>query len=160
MVYKIEETFAAIESEFRARVERMVWCNVATVNDKNRPVSRVLHPIWEVVDGQPVAWTATYRYSVKSRHLAQNPYVSMAYVSEWQTPVFVDGIASWDDDPATKAHVWDLFLAAPEPLGYDPAPLFHAPDHSSYGALRIDPTKITLATLGGDPWQQIWRRSG
>ncbi len=52
MAYKAEETFAGIEAEFRARVERMVWCNVATVDGQNRPVSRVLHPIWEGSDGE------------------------------------------------------------------------------------------------------------
>ena len=160
MAHKIEETFAAIEPEFRARVERMVWCSVATVDEHNRPVSRVLHPIWDTIDGQPVAWIATYRHSAKSRHLAQNPYVSMAYVAEWQTPLYVDGIASWDDDLAAKAHVWGLFLAAPEPLGYDPAPLFGGPENPQFVVLRLTPSRIALVEFPAPPGKVlIWRPS-
>jgi hypothetical protein len=36
---------------------------------------------------------------------------------------------------------------------------FIAPDHETFGVLRIEPWKITLATLAGDPWQRIWRAS-
>lgn len=153
MTHRAFDDFAAIEPEFRARVDKMVWCNVATVDSRGNPSSRLLHPIWEGQTG----WIGTHRDSGKGRHLARNPHVSLAFISDPVRPVYIDAVATWVDDPAAKQHVWDLFLHTPEPVGYDPAPTFIAPDHPNFGVLRIVPTRIVLATLGGDPWQQIWR---
>lgn len=61
-------SFSEIEAEFLERVYRMIWCNVATVDGRGRPRSRLLHPIWEGMTG----WIATHRHSHKSRHLAHN----------------------------------------------------------------------------------------
>jgi hypothetical protein len=44
--FTVEVTdFAEIAAEFHARVARMVWSNVATVDDQCRPRSRIMHPI-------------------------------------------------------------------------------------------------------------------
>jgi general stress protein 26 len=153
MTHRDYDDFAEIEPEFRERVDRMVWCAVATIDTKGRPSTRVLHPIWE---GR-TCWIGTHRTSTKARHLERDPHVSLAYVGDPARPVYVEGIATWADDPATRQHVWDLFLNTPEPLGYDPARSFIAVDHPDFGVLRIDPWKIVLATLAGDPWQKIWR---
>jgi hypothetical protein len=37
--------FAEIEPIFTQRIQQMVWCNVATVDRRNRPRSRILHPL-------------------------------------------------------------------------------------------------------------------
>lgn len=58
--------FSEIEEEFIQRVHTMGWCNVATVDSRGRPRSRLLHPIWEGITG----WIATHRNSHKSKHLA------------------------------------------------------------------------------------------
>jgi uncharacterized pyridoxamine 5'-phosphate oxidase family protein len=147
------DDFAAFEPAFRERVDRMIWCAVATVDTQGRPSTRLLHPNWEGRRG----WIGTHKRSSKRLHLAKNPYVSLAYVSDVVHPVYVEATATWEDDLEVKRHVWDLFLSNPEPLGYDPAVSFIAPDHENFGVLRIDPWKITLATLAGDPWQKIWR---
>ncbi len=64
--------FADIEKDFLARVRQIVWCNVATVDRRGRPRSRILHPIWEGRTG----WILTGRHTLKTRHLAANPHVS------------------------------------------------------------------------------------
>ena len=153
MTHRDYDDFADIEPEFRERVDRMVWCAVATIDTRGRPSTRILHPIWE---GRS-CWIGTHRTSTKARHLARNPHVSLAYISDSMRPVYIEGVASWADDAATKQHVWDLFLNTPEPLGYDPALSFVAVDHPNFGVLRVEPWKIVLATLAGDPWQKIWR---
>lgn len=89
---------------------------------------------------------------------AANPHVSIAYGADAMHPVYVDAVASWEDDLATKQRVWDLFRSMPEPVGYDPAPIFVAPDHENFGLLRLEPWKISLATLGGDPWMMVWTK--
>src|SRR6476646_10751477 len=110
-------SFSDIEEEFMARVRRIVWCTVATVDGKGRPRSRILHPIWEGSTG----WIGTHRYSHKSHHLDNNPYVSLAYIKDVFKPVYVDCTAAWIDDLDMKQRIWDLFKNTPEPLGYDPA---------------------------------------
>ena len=39
--------FSEIEDEFNARVQRIVWCTVTTVDEEGRPRARILHPVWE-----------------------------------------------------------------------------------------------------------------
>ena len=78
--------FSEIEEEFIQRVHRMVWCSAATVDRQGRPRSRVLHPIWEGSTG----WIGTHRHSHKARHLARNPYVSLAYIADLHRAVYAD----------------------------------------------------------------------
>lgn len=154
MTIRQAPSFRDIEKAFRERVDRMVWCAMATVDTRGRPSSRLLHPNWEGQTG----WILTYRNSIKRLHLAGNPYVSLAYVSDVTNPVYVEAFAGWEEDPEIRRRVWDLFRSNPEPIGYDPRPLFISPDHENCGVLRIEPWKITLATMGGDPWHVVWRK--
>jgi pyridoxine/pyridoxamine 5'-phosphate oxidase len=85
----VVNNFSEIEQEFIQRVHTIVWCNVATVDSQGRPRSRILHPIWEGSTG----WILTQRDSYKSKHLAANPHVSLAYVADITKPVYVDGTA-------------------------------------------------------------------
>ncbi len=144
-------SFAEIEAEFIERVHSVVWCSFATIDTKNRPRSRILHPIWEEATG----WILTWRNSPKAGHLAHNPHVSLAYVADIAKPVYVECTAEWIDDTAGKQHVWDLFAAAPEPLGYDPAPIFQAVDHPNLGLLKLTPWRIEVATV--PVHSHIWR---
>ena len=70
--------FADIADEFLQRVNKMVWCNVATIERKGRPRLRILHPLWE---GE-VGWITTRRGSPKERHLEAHPFVSLAYIAD------------------------------------------------------------------------------
>jgi hypothetical protein len=147
-------TFAEIEDEFIARAHKMVWCNVATVDTQGRPHSRILHSIW---DG-PAGWIATRRHSPKARELEQNPHVSLAYIADVVRPAYADCLARWEDDLAAKRRVWDLFLASPAPLGYDPAPIFGALDAPDFGLLRLAPYAVELGDVSGQGERRIvWR---
>lgn len=148
--------FSEIEAEFLQRVHTMVWCNVATVDSRGRPRSRILHPIWEGQTG----WIGTHRTSFKSSHLADNPYVSLAYITDIMKPVYVDCRAEWVDDQAEKQRIWDLFKNAPPPLGYDPADTFIQPDHPDFGLLKLTPWRIAIVTFPApshEEGQKIWR---
>ena len=145
-------TFAEIEAEFHERVGRVVWCNMATVDGQGRPRSRVVHPIWEGSTG----WIGTRRNSFKNQHLAANPFVSLAYIADVARPVYIDCRADWADDLEEKRRVWELFKAAPEPLGYDPAPFFIAPDHPGFGVLKLTPRRIAVVTQS-PPNSLVWR---
>ena len=84
-------SFSEIEAEFIERIHRMVWCNVATIDTLNRPRSRILHPLWEGATG----WITTRRNLHKAKHLAHNPYVSLAYIADLAKPVYVDCKTEW-----------------------------------------------------------------
>ena len=149
------ENFNDMHDEFIQRVHTAVWCVAATVDSKGRPRTRILHPIWE----GPVGWIGTHRHSYKSKHLAQNPHISLAYSANVMQPVYADCRAEWVDDVAEKKRIWDLFMAAPEPLGYDPAPMFISPDHESFGLLKLTPWRIDLVTFPApsmDEGTKVW----
>ncbi len=144
-------SFSEIESEFIARVHKVVWCNVATVDAQQRPRSRILHPIWEGSTG----WITTRRHSPKAKHLAAHPHISLAYIADVAKPVYADCTAVWVDDLSAKQHVWDLLKNAPPPLGFDPAPIYERVDHPNFGLLKLTPWRIELATLPTE--SKVWR---
>jgi hypothetical protein len=148
--------FSEIEAEFIARVHQMVWCSVATVDAQERPRSRILHPIWEGATG----WIGTHPDSHKARHLERNPYMSLAYVANVMNPVYVDCKAQWIDDLDVKRRVWNLFRDAPEPLGYDPAQDFVAPESERFGLLKLTPWRIDLVSFPAPTFEsgtRVWR---
>jgi hypothetical protein len=146
--------FDQIKMEFEERVNKIIWCNVATVDGRGRPRSRVLHPVWE----GPIAWITTNPTSYKSRHLARVPYVSLAYIDAVK-PAYADCVAEWIDDPAIKQQAWDYIRSIPEPMGFDPGLIYDPIDGSStgklsFGLLKLTPYRITL-TQWPQP-QLIW----
>lgn len=147
-------TFADIQDEFIEKVHDAVWCAVVTTNSLDRPRSRVLHPIWE----GNVGWIATGRQSFKAKHLEHSPYVSVTYMKDPLNPVYVDCVAEWADDDATKQRIWDLFTSTPEPLGYDLSMFFGAVTNPEYGVLKLIPHRIELSSLGKE--SKIWRKEG
>ena len=155
-------TFAEIEEEFAARVSRIVWCTVATVDRKGRPRSRILHPIWEGATG----WIATGRTSFKARHLAGNPYVSLTYWSPEHKQIYAECRAEWEDDPGEKRRIWELYKSTTPPLGYDPAMIpdwKDGPGSPGFGVLKLTPWRIELSSIqdmmAGKP-PQVWRSAG
>lgn len=145
--------FDDIKEEFIERVHSAVWCNVATVDQNNRPRSRVLHPIWE----GPLGWVCVNRHSPKAQHLENNPYISLAYIAEPIRPVYAECKAAWEEDMATKTRIWELFKSAPEPLGYDPGSIWSEPTNAEFGLLRLDPWLIRLYNLVAQESHRIWR---
>jgi hypothetical protein len=149
--------FSELEAEFTQRVCTMVWCNVATIDSKQRPRSRILHPIWEGSTG----WIGTHRNSYKSKDLDHSPYVSLAYIVDVMKPVYVDCTVEWIPDLDQKRRIWDLFKNTPPPVGYDPAQDFISPDHENFGLLKLTPWRIALVTFPAESHyhgQRIWHR--
>jgi general stress protein 26 len=145
--------FEEMQAEFLARVSEAIYCVMTTVDRKNRPRSRIMHPIWE----GPVGWVISWPASHKAKHLAHNPAVSLAYIANKEKPVYVDGVAEWVDALEEKLRIWDLHRTTPPPLGFDPQPHYGTIDNPYYGLLRITPWRIELANLGGEP--VVWRQS-
>ena len=140
--------FAELEPEFTRRVSRIVWCSVATIDRAGNPRTRILHPIWEVIDGVPVGYIATGRHSLKEKHIARNPYVSLSYWDQAQEQVYVDAKASWSDAPEERQRIWDLFKNTPPPLGYDPGMIWQGgPLADDFGVLHLAPSRVEIWSL-------------
>jgi general stress protein 26 len=151
------KSFSEIEGEFQERVKRIVWCTVATVDRKGRPRTRILHPIWEGTTG----WIATGRETLKTKHLAANPYVSCSYWDQQHQQIYVDARAEWVDDKAEKDRIWDLYKSTPPPLGYDPGMIWQGgKEDPTYGLLKLTPWRIELwglQDLMTGKEHQVWR---
>jgi general stress protein 26 len=150
-------SFSEIEPEFEARTRRIVWCTAATVDRRGRPRTRILHPIWENTTG----WVATGRHSLKERHLAGNPYVSLSYWDAQQQQVYADCKAQWEDSAEEKRRIWELYKSTPPPLGYDPGIIWKGgPDDAGFGLLKLTPWRIEVSSLydmaAGKP-PLVWR---
>ena len=150
-------SFADIQAEVMARVSRIVWCTVTTVDAKGRPRSRILHPIWEGSTG----WIATGRQSFKAKHLARNPHVSLSYWDQQHQQVYADCVAEWDDRASEKRRIWELYKSTRPPLGYDPGKIWPGgPDDPSFGLLKLTPWRIELYALADLPAGRapvVWR---
>ena len=130
--------FAEIAVEFRRRIEKTQWASMTTVDSRDRPRGRLVHPVWE----EPVGWLATGRHSFKAQHLERNPYVSLAYWDQSHEQVYIECRVAWVDDDAERHRLWDLYETKPE--GYPLEQFFKAPTHPEYGLLRIEPWRIEL----------------
>ena len=149
-------SFSDIEKVFNDRVNRMVWCTVATVDGSGRPRSRILHPIWEGATG----WIATGRQTLKSKHLAKTPYVSLSYWDPDQEQVYADCKTEWEDDPAEKQRIWDLLNNTPPPMGYDPGLFWKGTDDPGYGVLKLIPWRVelfSLADMASGKQPTVWK---
>ena len=155
------EPFAAIEADFRRFTAEIVLCTATTVDSRGRPRSRMLHPIFTVVDGRPVGWVLTSPTSVKGRHLAANPHVACSYWSPAQNVVYVDCVASWVDGAAAKQAVWELFMDTPPPLGYDLRPGYGSVASPLFTPLRLEPWRVQVMRGEEYPHGQltgrVWR---
>lgn len=133
------------------RVSQAVYCIMATVDQQNRPRTRIMHPIWERSTGWAISWPL----SPKAKHLALNPHVSLAYLQDTAKPVYVEAVAEWIMDRTAQQRTWELCKTIPPPLGFDPKPHYGTIDHHYFGILKFTPWRIELGNLGGE--SRIWR---
>lgn len=146
------DTLTEIQQQFIERAHRMIWCSLTTVDAQCRPHSRVVHPVW---DGE-IGWLTTRRQSPKTKHLALNPHVSIAYISDVANPTYAECLAEWVDDPAEKQRVWDFLRDTPSPVGFDPTPMYGSVDDEGFGLLKLIPYRIQLDSLPTE--RRIWKR--
>jgi hypothetical protein len=131
---------------FVEMAHRIVWCSVASVDGQGRPRSRILHPIWQWDGEQLVGWIATGPTETKRAHLAASPYLSLNYWDSTHDTCTAECQASWAFDIETRTMVWNLFVNAPAPVGYNPAiiPAWTGPEADAFAALRLDPWRLRV----------------
>ena len=131
---------------FVAMAHTTVWCGVATVDAKQRPRTRVLHPIWEWDGTQLTGWIATGPTPTKRAHLSASPFVSLNYWAPSQDTCVAECNATWAFDDETRTRVWNLFANGPAPVGYDPKmiPGWTKPTDATFAALRLEPWRLRV----------------
>jgi general stress protein 26 len=155
MTTKVQD-FAEIRAAFETYIGSINYATMTTVDGKGRPRARVLIPVWEIQDGRPVGWLATYKTPVKAAHLAANPHTTFSYWNPRQNAVNVDTVAEWTDDPDVKRHVWDLYVkGSPPGAGYDPGSFWKGPDDPKFQVLRLKPWRVQVIR-GTDLDSRIW----
>lgn len=123
-----------------------VWAQMSTVDAKCRPRSRLVHPVWTLQDGELTGWLTTRKTPLKSRHLAANPNVSLAYFAPNHDLAYFDCTAAWADDLSEKQECWRIFREAPAPVGYDPANIWpDGPTSPTFEVLRFKPYRVQAA---------------
>lgn len=131
---------------FVEMAHRIVWCTVATVDSKNRPRSRILHPIWQWDGEQLSGWIGTGPTPTKRAHLDAHPYMSLTYWTPTHDTCVAECRATWAFDDETRTMVWNLFKHAPAPVGYDPAivPAWSGPTAPAFAAVRLEPWRLRV----------------
>jgi hypothetical protein len=148
---------------FVAMAHHIVWATVSTVDQHERPRSRILHPYWRWDGEELVGWIGTGPTAAKRAHLEHSPYVSVNYWSPNHDTCTAECRATWAFDDETCERVWQLLKDAPAPVGYDPAivPAWKdGPRSSAFAALRLDPWRLRVfpgtALLGGGGEVLTW----
>ncbi len=141
-------SFADIEDEFIERVHAVVWCTAATVDTRNRPRSRVWHPIWEGKTGR----IATNRNTLKTKHLARNPYLSLSCLDH--KDIRRPRLRCLRRRMGQR-RTWEMNLRAPELVGYDPAGIWDAVENPEFEVLVVRPWRIELVDGPGE--SRVWR---
>lgn len=143
---------------------RIVWCSVATIDTRGRPRTRVLHPIWEFDGGELRGWIATDPTSAKRAHLDAHPMVSCTYWAPNHDTCTADCAIEWRHDAESRHALWQRFVDAPEPVGYDPAmiPGWEDADSPGFGVLEIEPWRLRVmpgsVLMGGVGETLTWER--
>jgi general stress protein 26 len=144
----VTAAFQELASDFLRFTAEIVWCSLTTVGSDGRPRARMLHPIWEVVDGRPVGWITTRRSPIKAAHLRHSPYVTCAYWRPNHDAVFADCTATWEKSLAQKQRIWEWFKTTPPPLGYNPGTIWKdGPTDPDYNVLKLEPRRVQIVTV-------------
>jgi hypothetical protein len=137
-----------VEDAFVDIAHRIVWCTAATVDRRGRPRSRILHPYWERTEDGLAGWIMTRPTPLKLAHLAHSPCMSCSYWDATQDAAVAECEAEWMQDLGMRTHAWELFRAAPEPLGHDPYSIWpDGPADPEAGVLRLRPWRLRVATM-------------
>ena len=144
--------------QFIAVAHRVVWATVATVDRRSRPRSRILHPIWVREGDALTGWVITRPTPLKVAHLAHAPHVSCTYWEPSHDTAVAECDAAWEHDLAVRAAIWQRYLEAPAPLGFDFAQIFpDGPASPGAGFLRMQPWRIRTHRVAAREPAVVWK---
>ena len=142
---------------------QIVWATAATVSTVGGPSTRILHPIWEWDGSTLRGWIATSPSSLKARHLARNPTMSLNYWRPNHDTCSAMCRTSWNNSPAARQALWARFSEAPAPVGYVPSivPGWDTSASAAFGVLELEPVALRVMEgsrmAGGSGLLLEWR---
>jgi hypothetical protein len=141
-----DPALARIAPAFVEMAHRIVWASAATVDGRGRPRTRILHPLWEWDGERLTGWIATGPTPVKRAHLEHHPFLSLSYWAPSHDTCAADCSTEWAFDLETRRWLWDRYVNAPAPVGYDPSivPGWDRPESDGFAALRLDPYRLRV----------------
>ena len=94
---------------------------------------------------------------LKRGHLDNSGFVSCSYWAPTQDAAVAECRASLMFDDAIRTRVWNLFKAAPPPLGYDPGaisvPGWDSPTSPAFAVIELHPSR--LRALDGEVFKRM-----
>lgn len=140
------DTLEAVAPAFVEMAHRIVWATVATVDTAGRPATRILHPVWEWDGAKLTGWIATSPLSLKAKHLAAGPSMSLTYWTPNHDTCTANCTVAWELSDGDREAGWNRFVDAPAPVGYDPkiVPGWDTPHSPAFGILRVEPTWLRV----------------
>jgi hypothetical protein len=138
---------ATVAPAFVDMAHRIVWATVATVDDRERPRSRILHPLWTWDGDSLVGIVGTGPTPAKRAHLAHSPFVSVNYWSPDHDTCTAECRAEWILDDEGRRAVWQALAEGPAPVGYDPAIVpdwAGGPVSPAFAGLRLTPWRLRV----------------
>lgn len=156
-------SLSEVAPAFVEMAHRIVWCSAASVDVRGRPRSRVFHPIWQWDGERLTGWIATSPTPTKRAHLQASPHLSLNYWSPSHDTCVAECRAAWAFDNDTRAKIWNLFLNAPPPVGYNPriVPAWESPECDAFAVIRVEPWRLRVvpasAVLGQGGKTLKWR---
>jgi hypothetical protein len=145
---------------FMETARRIVYCSLATVDTRGRPRSRLVHAVWERTGDGLVGWVGSRSTPMRRAHLERTPFASCFYWGPLHDVAVAECGAMWIEDGEGRSEAWERLSAAPEPMGYDPAPIWpDGPEGDDFVALRLDPWRVqaksAAAMAAGEPYL-VW----
>ena len=146
--------------QFVAIAHRVVWCTLATVDRRNRPRSRIVHPVWEIRGEALHGVLATRPTALKLAHLAHAPHVSCTYWDPEHDVAVAECAARWLPEPE-RDEAWERIAQAPAPVGYDPATIWPGgPQSADFAVIGLEPWRVSATTataLARGERARVWR---
>jgi hypothetical protein len=146
--------------QFIAIAHRVVWCTLSTVDRRNRPRSRIVHPVWEIREGALRGLVGTRPTPLKRAHLAHAPHVSCTYWDPAHDVAVAECAARWLDEEE-RQDAWERIARAPAPVGYDPANIWpDGPASPEFAVIALEPWRVSAASaaaLARGERAAVWR---